>query len=63
MTDLLIGEITILENAVYSLSQQERGDLGYDFSKSILKAREKFAKEPVSNRNEEIVLLDDDETV
>ena len=31
------------------------------FPKAFVKATEKFMKEPVSNRNEEIVLLDDDE--
>ena len=63
-TRKLINTITqSKKNAVYSSSQQERGDLGMMVPKVFLRAREKFAKELVSNRNEKIVLLDDDETV
>ena len=64
-TRKLINTITqSKKNAVYSSSQQERGDLGSMMvPKVFLRAREKFAKELVSNRNEEIILLDDDETV
>lgn len=56
----LRGEIEHIEHAMYTLSEQEQGDLGLMIPKKFLEARSAaITKGLISNHENEIIILDD----